>query len=352
MNIAILGTGNVGNTLAADLTLKGNKVNLVKTSGNPIHNENFSKILKTREIKMITETGKEKIALINLVTKDIEAGIKDADIIIITIQTIYHEELIKKLVPFLKDQIIMMLPGYLSTYLFKKYMGDNFNECTFVECESSTIDCRIISPGVVRVLFENVRNPIAVFPSDRTEKIAEKLKGFGYNYFCRENIIETALHNPNLIVHTIGGLMSIPRIEYSKGKYSMYREVFTPTVWKLVEGLDQEKKDILSRMNFAPIAYVDACCFRNSEDLNIDSKEIFVKYANNSAPEGPNVSNSRFITEDVPEGLVLMESIGKLLKIETPITTSLIDLANTFMGKEYRKVGRTLERLGVKELQM
>jgi opine dehydrogenase len=110
-------------------------------------------------------------------------------------------------------------------------MGDNFNKCTFVECESSTIDCRIVSPGVVRVLFENVRNPIAVFPSNRTEKIAEKLKGFGYNYFCRENIIETALHNPNLIVHTIGGLMSIPRIEYSKGEYSMYRERCLPQLY-------------------------------------------------------------------------------------------------------------------------
>lgn len=350
MNIAILGTGNVGNTLAADLTLKGNKINLVKTSGNSLHDDNFNTILKTKEIKMITETGGEKKTSINLVTKDIELGIKDADIIIIAIQTIYHEELIKKVIPFLKDQIIMLLPGYLSTYLFRKHMGSNFNDCTFVECESSPIDCRIVSPGVVKVLFKNVRNPIAVFPSDRTKKTAEKLKGFGYNYFCRENIIETALHNPNLIVHTIGGLMSIPRIEYSKGKYSMYREVFTPTVWKLVEGLDKEKTTILSAMNFSPIKYLDACCFRNSEDLNVDSKEIFVKYANHSAPDGPNVSNSRFITEDVPEGLVLMESIGKLLKIETPITTSLINLANVFMGKEYRKVGRTLERLGVKEL--
>ena len=48
----------------------------------------------------------------------------------------------------------------------------------------------------------------------------------------------------------------------------------------------------------------------------------------------------RYIEEDVPNGLVPLESAGKTHGVPTPATSLIIDLANMVMGKDYRKIGR------------
>ena len=60
--------------------------------------------------------------------------------------------------------------------------------------------------------------------------------------------------------------MSIPRIEKTKGDYVMYHEVFTPSVWNILEALDSEKMDVLEKLGFERIPYVEACKHRNSLD--------------------------------------------------------------------------------------
>lgn len=342
MKICVLGCGNGGTTIAADLSLKGHIVNLVKTSEIPSDHYNF---IKKNNFKVEVEDVDKKIAKLNLVTDNYKEGIEGCELIILFIPTNYQENIIKNIAPYLDNQMILIEPGYLGTFYIKKYA--NSENLIIVEAESSPIDCRITSPGKVQALFKNVRNPIGVYPKYKSQEALEKLNSLDYNFELVDSIVESALHNPNLIVHTIGALMSIPRIEYTKGEYWMYREVFTPGVWNLVQSLDKEKMDVLEALGYKKISYVEACKNRNSKDLTVDATEIFFDYANNSSPKGPNVPDSRYITEDVPEGLVLLESIGKLLNIETPICTSIINLSEACLNRRFRENGRTLERLGI-----
>ena len=91
--------------------------------------------------------------------------------IIIYVQTNYHEDVIERIFPFMnEDQIVLLEPGYLSTAYFLKH--ERKKTFTIVEAQSSPIDCRIIEPGKVKVLFKNVRNPVAIF----TKKIKQSLK--------------------------------------------------------------------------------------------------------------------------------------------------------------------------------
>lgn len=182
-------------------------------------------------------------------------------------------------------------------------------------------------------------------------KMIQKLNKLEYNFVYLDSIIEAALHNPNLIVHTIGGIMSIPRIEYTDGDYWMYKEVFTPHIWHLVESLDAEKMDVLERIGAERLSYIEASRFRNFEDVTIDAKEAFFTYAENNSPEGPFVADSRFITEDVPEGLVLLESLGEMLSIKTPTCTGLINTASAALNVDFRENARTVALLGKTNLE-
>ncbi len=348
MKITVAGMGNAGTTIAADLTMKGHEVTLLKTSDSKIHNEHAEYLFKNKDVTF-NDHGKINKVKLHDVTGDVKKAISSAELIIIYIQTNYHEILIDKIAPYFKEnQVILFEPGYLSTAYLMKYI-EKYN-LTIVEAESSPIDCRITSPGKVEVLFKNVRNPIAVYPKRNLEYAKSIMSELKYNFVYRDSVVETALHNPNLIVHTIGAIMSMPRIEYTKGEYWMYKEVFTPSVWNIVESLDNEKKQVLKKLGFETIPYVDACKLRNSEDQSKDSKEVFFDYAYNSSPKGPNVVNSRYITEDVPEGLVLLESLGKHLGVKTPVCSSLIDLSSSALNVDFRSNGRNLERIGIDNL--
>ena len=141
--------------------------------------------------------------------------------------------------------------------------------------------------------------------------------------------------------------MSIPRIEKTNGEYCMYHEVFTPSVWKILEKLDSEKMDVLEKLGFERLPYVEACKFRNSLDDERDAKEVFFWYAAMpTRAKGPVVVDSRYISEDVPQGLVMLEALGKHLNVATPITTSLIELATAALGRDMRAEGRSPEKLG------
>ncbi len=349
MKIAILGAGNAGCAVAGDLTKKGHEVTLIKTS-NSLHNENFEYLFNNDGLITISENGEEVSAKISQVTKDI-SEVANAEVVIIYIQTKFHEDLIKRISAYLnKEQILIINPGYLSTAYFLKYC-DEFNIPIIVEAESSFIDCRISEPGRIKVGFRNVRNPVGVFPKNKTNYVKQKLASLGF-HLEYITTIEAALHNPNLIVHTVGAIMSIPRIEKTNGDYCMYHEVFTPSVWRILEQLDKEKMDIIEKLGFNRLSYVEACKYRNSLDDDRDAKEVFFWYAAMpTRAKGPVTVDSRYISEDVPQGLVMLETLGEQLNVATPICTSLIEIASAALGRDLRLEGRTLEKLGENNVQ-
>lgn len=343
MKIAVVGAGNGGCTIAADLSLRDHDVTLIKTS-DAMHNDNFEYLLNNNGNITIIEEGHSKQARINRITRDL-SEIRGADIVIIYIQSNYHEALIKRMIPHIKDgQIILFNPGYLSTAYMLKHSSDI--NITIAEAQSSFIDCRIAEPGLVKVGFRNVRNPIGVYPTKNKEQAKKCLDKMGFPLTYLSSVVEAALHNPNLIVHSVGAIMSIPRIEKTQGDYVMYHEVFTPSVWKILEALDSEKMDVLEKLGFARIPYVEACKFRNSLDDSRDAKEVFFWYAAMpTRAKGPVSVDSRYITEDVPQGLVMLEALACSLKISTPICTALIEIASAALGVDLRNGGRTLKNL-------
>ena len=353
MEIAMVGAGNAGCAVAADLTLKGHEVTLIKTS-HAMHDDNFNYLLENNGKMTLNEFGDIKTANIAHVTRDL-SQIRGKEVVIIYIQTNFHEQLIEKLAPYFKDdQIVLINPGYLSTAYMLKHCGDK--KLIVAEAESSFIDGRIMEPGYFRVGFRNVRNPIGIYPSARKEEAIAKLDQLDERFVYLNSVVEAALNNPNLVVHTVGSVMSIPRIEFSGGEFCMYHEAYTranPRTWMILDALDAEKMNVLEKLGFDRIPYVEACKYRNSLDDAMDAKEVFLNYAEMpTRAKGPTKVDSRYISEDVPQGLVMLEALGKSLGVATPICTALIEIATAALGRSMRAEGRTPERLGIENIHM
>lgn len=348
MKVAVVGAGNAGVAAAADMSGRGHEVTLIKTS-HSMHDENFNYLLSHNGAVEVWEDGKTRINNISHISRNL-AKVADVQVVILYLMTNYHEKVISELVNYLHaGQIVIVNPGYLSTAYFLKHGVQD--GVSIVEAESSFIDCRISGPGKIRVGFRNVRNPVGVYPTSKQDEVMDTISQLGFPLSPLGNVVEAALHNPNLIVHTVGAVMSIPRIEKTGGDYCMYHEVWTPSVWRILEKLDAEKMDVLETLGLKRIPYVEACKFRNTLDDERDAKEVFFWYAAMpTRAKGPLVVDSRYISEDVPQGLVMLEALGKRLDVETPVCSALISIASAALGRDLRAEGRTPDSLGIENI--
>lgn len=343
MKVSIIGSGNVGVAISADLSLSGHDVTLIKTS--KVRSEAFERLLKNDNLVFLKENETYAPSRINNVSTSL-SNVANSDVVILTLPNTYHKEIIEKLSGYLSsEQIVVCICSYMSSFIFKKYCK---SLPIIVETTGPYIEGRIelddMEDDVVfRVGCRLTRSPLSIFQKDKADecisKIKELYKGFSLDY----STVESALLNPNMVLHTVGAIMSIPRIEHSHGNFCMYREAYShdnPATIHLMLSLDEEKKKVLTALGYKPTDIFMAGGFLGNP------MESFYRYSESSDRAiSPTSIKSRYITEDVPHGLVLMESIAKRIGVQVPITSSLITIAGTALGVDFRETGRTIEKL-------
>lgn len=342
IKVSIIGCGNVGVAIAADLAIRGHDVTIVKTSRT---NESlFDKIKANGNRILLKEDGTYKTGVVGCLTHDF-SNIAGADVVILTIQSTYHEQVIEKMSKYLySDQIVVVVCSYMSSFYFDKYCK---SKPVIAETTGPYLEGRIEDNDkevVFRVGCRLTRSPLSVYPARRADMCMRRLNrlymGFSDDY-C---VIESGLLNPNMILHTVGSVMSIPRIEYSDGDFCMYREAYARknnATLHIMLSLDDEKKKVLRELGCKPIDIFVAGGFLGNPI------ESFYNYSESSDRAiSPTSVRSRYIMEDVGQGLVLLESTAKLIGVEVPVASSLINIASAALDCDFRATGRTLQRLG------
>jgi opine dehydrogenase len=228
-------------------------------------------------------------------------------------------------------------------------------------CESCTLPygARLAGPGHVLIHAEAVTLPTGVFPANRTDEAIGKLQEVYPAITPATNVLEAAINNPNPIVHPAATLLSVTRIEYSGGEFYLYREGMTPAVARVYEAMEQERLAILDRLGLKLHHYagLDARGYNLGETLEecherilntsmdaafgAESIEVGIKM------KGPTLMQDRYVTEDVPYGLVLLATLGWLLDVPTPITDAVVNLCGAINRADYWAEGRGVDELGL-----
>lgn len=347
-NITIVGAGNSGSAHAFYLSRMGHKITLLKTS-HSLHDDHFETMLHNGGVWGRNLHQGETVSTfqpLETITRDPARAFDHAEVVMVLTQSLQHKAVAEIIGPYLKNiKALIIVPGNLGSVYFRRYLPEN---SFLAEGESTIVDARIAEPGEVHILFSNVRNCLSFLPSSSTESGMDYIRDLIPNYtHTRTNVVETALHNPNLVVHTIGTIMSASRIEMSHGEFWLYREGFSPSIWNLIKALDREKNAVIEAFGGVACDYLDCCKFRNEDDLSLDSFEVFMNYAYNGSPKGPSSVHNRYLTEDVPNGLCLLSTLGQIAGIPTPTADSLINIASTLLDYDFRKMGRNTEHLGL-----
>jgi len=336
--IAVIGAGNSGYAIATDLTLAGYEVNLYGSK----ERGNLDPIIKRGGIEL-TGSGRRGFAKISRVTTDIAEAIAGAKLVFICYQTQGHEALAKLCASYLEDgQTIVLMPGNLSSILFDKIIKEEgiHKDIKIAETKSAMYGSRRVAGEAKVEIGEVIEKHIAAFPARDTKSVLDEMEKLYPNRLLPgKNVLEIALANRNPFLHVPVCILNIGAIEAPGRPFYPYSERHAPSVQKIGVAVLRENSAVTKKLGLADLARpMDQLTQRPTPGMD---KTL-----------GPKDTQHRFITEDVPYGLVITASLGDMIGIPTPVTKALITLASEINGTDYFTEGRTVERLGISGLSI
>lgn len=340
--IAVLGTGNIAQTIAVDMKAKGHEVRLCAPE---YLFYRLRGIAETREIECTGEL-KARVTL-DAITSDIAAAVKGADYIIIAVPGNRHEEFAKLLKGHTtSDQLVITFNACMASLIYKKVWGDDLNCPVFVESTIPPFSTRIQGPGQVR-MFERHLAPLAFFPASAADKYFEQIKEDLYEFpGCFADVLECGLSLVNPTVHPGPCLVNLSNIEKPDFTFFLYEHGFQPSGLKIDVLLNKERLAIGQAFGYDIHALED---FAGVDE--IDSWEAMYTMGHGSHPltsiAGPNDLHYRYLTEDIPIALVCWASIGDLVGVDTPIMDAVITLIGVAHDTNWFVEGRSAEKLSL-----
>jgi opine dehydrogenase len=157
--------------------------------------------------------------------------------------------------------------------------------------------------------------------------------------------------NGNMVLHCATAVLNAGWIEWTKGDFEFYWHGMTKSVCRVLEKIDEEKNMVGSMLGFnlKPILF-NLNKFYPTEKAK--TLYEFVKHSRAHGGAGTKSLKGRYISEDVPVGLVATSSFGKLCNIPTTTIDSIIWLASILNEEDYRTNGRNLDALGFKGMKI
>ena len=327
MNFAVLGAGNSGQAAAADLALKGFQVNL--------YNRSDSRIIPIKKEGGIEVTGAlQGFAKLNKVSTNIRDAIQDVDVICVTVPAFAYASIIDSLMPCIEDKQIIVFNSYYGALQFVAKLR-RMKDVMIAENTIFIFACRVTGPAKVKIFGIKNRLPMAAFPSKNTEKILEVLREAYPQLVPATNVLETSINNLNPIAHTPIMILNAGWIESSGGNFLFYKDGETSSVKRVRDVLDKEKLAVAKALDLEPVS---------SETW---TRIYYPKGRPLDTLKAPSTLQARQISEDVPYGLVPLASFGNLLRVDTPIIDSIINIASAINQTNYWNEGLTVEKMGL-----
>jgi len=350
LKLAVLGSGNSGHAFAADISLKGFPVNMGDL---PQFKAIIDGIQEKGGIQISGEASKG-FARLNMVTTDLEKAIKGVDIILIAAPANAHEPFARALAPYFEDGQFIMFVSNFGALRFKNWMKELGvrTEVTPVETQSLIYATRFHDPGSVEVFAVKSQLPAAALPARRTKEFIEKISRVFPEMIAGENVLFTSLNNLNPVVHPPMTILNTGRIESTLGKgWNLYGDGATESVAEVMLSVDRERMALLDLLRVAKTSIKDSftTLYRNYPVRGETLSQLLRTSPIHANPTmaAPATMNDRYVTEDVPFGLMPWSSMGHMCSTPTSTIDATIQIASIIEGVDYFKEGVTVKDLGI-----
>lgn len=336
--VFVCGAGHQGLSMAAHLALTGNNVNL--------WNRTALHIKKVKETKTIYCDGIIKGAAgIQAVSDEIKDVI--TELVMVTTPSTAHRDIAKRIAPYVTENMIVVLnPGRsFGAIEFAQELKNAGVERLPHIAETQTIvyTCRKRAEDAVTIFALKDKVKIASLQRNDLSKIIGSFPNAIRKHFIQSSsVIETSLSNVGMILHCAPVLMNIGWIESEKVDFKYYYDGISKSIAQFLEEMDNERLMVSYKMGYSILSVKSWL----QEAYGVQGRDLYECLRNTASYreiDAPDTINTRYLLEDVPNGLVPIEYLGHQLGISVPHITTIINLAEQVLKQNFRRDGRCFD---------
>ena len=345
MKIAVLGGGNGSFAAAGDFAMRGHEVRLWRRDTEQVaeHRAADSRIV-------VKDSNGRHDVLLALVTADIAAAVKDAELILCPAPAFAQPDIAALLAPHLRDgQVVFLPPATFGSMVFARAAHEAGNRANVSFAETGTLPWLTRKHGAfeVAITIRAKRLPVGVFPLKNASYALDVIgRAFPGAIEPCGDALSGALMNAGPIIHPPLIVMNAGPIEHFE-RWDIHKEGTQAAIRRVTDALDGERIAVREALGYGaphfPLAHHYASdgeiwmYGRGSHDRLTDSGDWRERLV---------LTEHRYMREDLRLGLSLLVSVAELARVATPLAQAFLAIGGAICGEGFMKHGRRLASLG------
>jgi opine dehydrogenase len=276
------------------------------------------------------------------ISKSAKYLVDENDVLIIALPANGHRKVFNEIAPFVRggQPIIISSHASLGALYLSQLLRERLGDSAVIPITAwGTTVCTARRPSGTQVRVNTVRKSVdmCTIPhreSERSLELCHHLFPQVRSFRPRNGLLAISLSNLNPQNHLGIALGNISRMEKGETWYQSLH--ITPSIGRLLEALDKERLDIADALNLETKTIFEhfSLSFHvpitpSISDMN---QEI---YKTGNDVFGPNTSESRYITEDIPFGLVPTIVLGNMVNRPAALHQSGVQLISAMYGRNF-----------------
>jgi len=345
MKVGIVGAGAIAFGMAAFLEQAGHAATLWSPSGE-----------RTRALaagEPLVAAGTIEGSFTPAVATSAESLAADAEVLLIALPAYGHKHVFDAIAPHITAAQMVIVSSHASfgALYLSRLLAARSITVPIVAWGTTLVSGRQTGPAKVQVNTVRKTVDLATLPTSRSaEGLALCQSLFGDRFVDRGNLLAIALSNLNPTIHMGIALGNMTRME--KAEAWGQSESVTPNVGRLLEELDRERLAIAASLGLDVRTIFQHLHLSFGVPYGSASEMHQAMHVIGKGGAGPTTADSRYVTEDVPFGLVPTAKLGRLTGHPAPLHEAGIALFSAMYGRDFTAENDLLAALDIDALSL
>lgn len=338
LDLAVIGAGPIGILSASLASLAGHRVGIwsprTRLTGDRVTLQCSGKLESSVQVE-------------NIATPQ---GLGSWRHVLVAVPATAYSDVLEAAAPYLSSQQTVIFSGALSLVQFwlKEVLAKHGSAPELVAWGTTLGTASRVQALQARVATVRPRLGVSALPGGRLQALTDVCSAlFGERFDSAPAHLATLLGNINPIAHAGQVIPNLTRIENGE-PWRLFAN-FTSAGTRIANAIDAERIEIGRRLGLELRSLEDHYRLSfgvSGPDLAALAQAI---EASGSGSQGPESVTHRYIEEDVPYGLVVLQKMGLSVGVPTPHLDSAISLLSCALDRPYAQLNPILDGLGLEK---